>query len=257
MSYLYSPAQEAACLEHSCSDGIPLAMSKLTTTANGLLLSASTTESCPMLPSSAISKHSSVTGTPEHIRDWLMSSRQDSPANRSVVQEKGKGQTTTVISGQKPLSAFASLDPDTACWKTFQISYLTNTTERYSATWPRWGTMRSGVCYRLAPLVRHIHEKDCSWWPSPMACDANGGASAKEARRALTGERRKSGHCVTLKCQHLFRLRYGIQPRPIFWEWLMGWAPKWTGLEPLEMDRFQLWLEQHGVCSQGVNYDPS
>ncbi|MCH2137419.1 MAG: hypothetical protein MK101_12735 [Phycisphaerales bacterium] len=38
---------------------------------------------------------------------------------------------------------------------------------------------------------------------------------------------------------------------PLNPEWcahFMGWPVGWTGLEPLAMDRFQLWLRLHGVC---------
>jgi len=35
---------------------------------------------------------------------------------------------------------------------------------------------------------------------------------------------------------------------PTWVEWLMGWPIGWTGLERLEMDKFQRWLEQHGCC---------
>ncbi len=34
---------------------------------------------------------------------------------------------------------------------------------------------------------------------------------------------------------------------PAWVEWLMGWPIGWTGLEPLEMDRFHWWLRSHGV----------
>ena len=35
---------------------------------------------------------------------------------------------------------------------------------------------------------------------------------------------------------------------PMWVEWLMGWPIGWTDLEPLEMDRYRQWLEQHGNC---------
>jgi hypothetical protein len=33
---------------------------------------------------------------------------------------------------------------------------------------------------------------------------------------------------------------------PTFAEWLMGWPLEWTGLNPLETDKFLLWLNSHG-----------
>lgn len=37
---------------------------------------------------------------------------------------------------------------------------------------------------------------------------------------------------------------------PDWVEWLMGWPIGWTDLEPLAMDKFRQWLEQHGACLQ-------
>jgi hypothetical protein len=40
----------------------------------------------------------------------------------------------------------------------------------------------------------------------------------------------------------------GGRPNPNWIEWLMGWPMMWTALEPLAMDRFREWLQQHGGC---------
>jgi hypothetical protein len=34
---------------------------------------------------------------------------------------------------------------------------------------------------------------------------------------------------------------------PAWVEWLMGWPIGWTDLAPLDVDKFQQWLEQHGI----------
>lgn len=34
---------------------------------------------------------------------------------------------------------------------------------------------------------------------------------------------------------------------PMWVEWLMGWPIGWTDLQPLAMDKFRQWLEQHGA----------
>ena len=34
--------------------------------------------------------------------------------------------------------------------------------------------------------------------------------------------------------------------KPLVTEWLMGWPLGWTALEPLEMDKYQKWLDEHG-----------
>ena len=40
----------------------------------------------------------------------------------------------------------------------------------------------------------------------------------------------------------------GGQLNPTWVEWLMGWPLGWTDLKPLEMDKYQQWCEQHGIC---------
>jgi DNA (cytosine-5)-methyltransferase 1 len=41
----------------------------------------------------------------------------------------------------------------------------------------------------------------------------------------------------------------GGRLNPMWVEWLMGWPLGWTDLKPLEMDRFQKWLDEHGSSS--------
>ena len=48
---------------------------------------------------------------------------------------------------------------------------------------------------------------------------------------------------------HVARGGDKTQPKhlnPTWVEWLMGWPLEWTGLKPLEMDKFQQWLHSHG-----------
>lgn len=39
--------------------------------------------------------------------------------------------------------------------------------EEFSGAWPGWGTMRSGRCYRLPPLVPATYGRGSSLWPTP------------------------------------------------------------------------------------------
>jgi hypothetical protein len=43
---------------------------------------------------------------------------------------------------------------------------------------------------------------------------------------------------------------------PEFVEWLMGWPIGWTALQPLAMDRFHEWQQQHGDCSLVAHKTP-
>lgn len=40
------------------------------------------------------------------------------------------------------------------------------------------------------------------------------------------------------------------RPSPTNQEWLMGWPIGWTATQPLGMDRFQSWLQQHSASSR-------
>ena len=48
-------------------------------------------------------------------------------------------------------------------------------------------------------------------------------------------------------CARAFSRVFG-RPSPINHEWLMGWPIGWSDLRPLEMGKYQSWLQQHGVC---------
>lgn len=188
----------------------------------------------PVLPSSI-----------EDLSTWL---RQASLVSHSAELAQCSEPTTPAICGQKPRNAFAWYDRNTHYWKTFQPSLIADISNEYSATWPRWGWMQSGECSQLAPLVRHIHGKDCSYWLTPNASDAKRGRmNMLEAQRAARREIRKSGSIVQDSTIYQFLIRFG-KPCPItFYEYLMGIPIGATALKPLETDGFLLWLRQHGI----------
>jgi hypothetical protein len=201
-----------------------------------------------MHPSSVVTLDDGLNlATPQHIRDWLIASQVDSLVSPSQLQVSASESMTHATCGRLPPNVYASFDLDTASLRTLSASFLLDILEPSSLTWPRAGMVSDGVCYQLAPLVRHTHAKDCSYWPTPTAAQALGGGSAGQARRALAGEKRASGANIYLKTQDLFVLRYGMQMKPTFYEWLMGWVPNWSESGPLAMDKFQLWLQQHGI----------
>jgi len=65
-------------------------------------------------------------------------------------------------------------------------------------------------------------------WPTPVADDT----SYRKEKYAQGG--------TALSTQA------GGKLNPTWVEWLMGWPLGWTDLKPLEMDKFQKWLEEHG-----------
>lgn len=181
----------------------------------------------------------------EGLSTWL---QEGSPVNHSAQPADNSEPMTPAICGHRPGNVFASYDQNMHCWKTFQRSLIADISNEYLETWPKWGWMQDGVCSRLAPLVHHTHDSGCSSWPTPTATEALGGTSAAMAQRALNGEKRASGANISLKVGDLLKLKYGMPKKPTFYEYLMGIPIGATGLQPVAMGRFHLWLQQHGIC---------
>jgi hypothetical protein len=80
-------------------------------------------------------------------------------------------------------------------------------------------------------------------WPTPCAHEARLGYQRRD-----TGKKGTQQSLTTSVIDSLGgRDQVHGQLNPMWVEWLMGWPLGWTDLKPLEMDRFQQWLEQHGT----------
>jgi hypothetical protein len=166
--------------------------------------------------------------------------------------------------------SLAKYDPDTSTWRTAQFSLLEDCTE-FSGTWPRWGLMRDGVSYQQRMLVRHTKETESGFWRTPQAQEGMRGVyKSAEAINAHLNR----GHQLSLSNQVVHRhlwptptahnaketnapsesqrntptlaAQAGGTLNPTWVEWLMGWPLGWTDLKRLEMDKYQLWQQQHG-----------
>ena len=129
----------------------------------------SSTEALTKPRYSPISEHSSVTGTPQAIREWLMLSQRDFHVNPLASPERDEGTQTEETCGRQLSSAFALYDHDSHSWKTCQVCLLTNTPDEFSETWPKAGTMLDGVCYPQPNWEHRISVIDSGLWPSPRA----------------------------------------------------------------------------------------
>lgn len=176
-----SPAQVAGCWARTCWDGAQSGTSKSTTTASASSPPEFEMERYPSRRYLAISAHSFVTGTPEGIRDWLMSLRGDSLVSPSPSPENDPEPMTRVTCGPPPSSAFAWWDRATSSWKTYQVLLLAATLEPFSETWPRAGSLCAGVCYRQRSWERRISEIGSGLLPTPNL--PNGGQTARSGDR--------------------------------------------------------------------------
>lgn len=177
-------------------------------------------------PSSAISAHSSIRGTPQDIRDWLTSLLAASPASLFPWPGSGSEKTTHETCGRRPLNAFAWYDRDGRCWRMSQDCLLPDMSDEYSGTWPKSGMTHGGDAFRQPPLERRISERGSGLWPTPNASDATGGPGSSGRDGGLNLRTVANG-----------------QLNPDWVEWLMGWPIGWTSLEPLPRGSWEVWIE--------------
>lgn len=275
MSSHSSQAPASGSLAPTSSAGHQWGTSRSMNTASESSALGSTTATSPRPPSLGIFVASSSPVQLESIEDLRMWLRQDSPVPPSPPLARDSEGTILETCGQRPPTAFAWYDPATSCWRIPQGSLLAGTSDEYSATWPRSGTMRDGIASRhrpSAPLTRgtgpgsspHTEE-----FPTPSATtygssgNGAGGNAASRGRPSLEsmakrslwptptaqnyGSNRGGGSGrVGRWCPSLRRL-VGGPLNPGWVEWLMGCPPGWTDLEPLATAKFQEWCRSHGI----------
>ncbi len=107
-----------------------------------------------------------------------------------------------------------------------------------------------------------IEENEFGFWPTPRSCSAMAATITPESAwnekrnpnlETIVGQRmwptpRAFMHKDSKKDRGKYNLGevVGGALNPNWVEWLMGWPIGWTDLKPLEMDKFHLWLQQHG-----------
>ena len=117
----------------------------------------------------------------------LMSSPEDTPANRSASPENEPEKTTHDTCGPISETPLASYDPDTHSWKTYGVISLWGDSPSLE-TLPPSGMTQNGELFRQLAWVPIIDATDCSllhtptatmnqmapsmnsgWWPTPTA----------------------------------------------------------------------------------------
>ena len=153
---------------------------------------------------------------------------EDSPVSPIVLQENAKAQMTPVTYGESSPELFASLNQHGYWLKTSQGFFQPNldgTSDPFSETWPRSGTMRSGNAYRLQPLALPTVGTESGsslkeWYPTPIVSDAKGAST----------ERFKGSPKCRGNLREVLRTgpTDGLYPHPKFVEWLMGFPTGFT-----------------------------
>ena len=189
--------------------------------------------------------------------ELLMSYQEDFPARTSAQQERVQELKAIYPQcGTTWRELLAKLDPNTLSWKTAQCSLLEDS-EQSLQTWPRWGSMRNGECFRQPMLVQTISENESGlseripnnldFFHTPNTTGMDGGSNSRKALKkrmeqwptqdANCGQRgtqpnwtpiRKSGHPAQYTINQAVRDSYAT-PTARMW--------KDNGTSPSELNR--------------------
>lgn len=178
MAWLYAPASadsNSVCAEYGQTYEQSAGSSETTS------LPASSSPGCEKEPWTRLlcgmtSPHSMAQ---RGVDAWISSLRA-TRASHSVWPANAEARAMTGTSGRTLPESFATWDRDGSCWRTSQAT-LPWASPTFSASWPRWGTMRSGAAIRQSKPDVPTGASDCSCWPTATVCGNNNrpGASPK------------------------------------------------------------------------------
>ena len=164
----------------------------------------------------------------------------------------------------------AKFDQDSYSWKTAQCSFIEESGECLE-TFPASGMTANGLLWELRMLAHRISATASGLWRTP---DTGGGGTSGLLKQGQN--HRENGQPIQIRLvdqvnnprlwptpvQRMYKdsgspaeyerneiplaAQVGGPLNPMWVEWLMGWPEGWTDLKPLEMDKFQRWLDAHG-----------
>jgi len=259
MSYTYLQEQGEESSAGCFSDMPQYVLSRLNLTAERSYSNGNEMESCPSSQSGMMSPPS----TELRGEGKSMSSAEDFLAKTSQQQEREPGSLENEAdSGEKWPESLAKYDLNTHSWRTHQCLLFEDLTECL-AIFPRWGMMHDGELWELAMSAHLIEENESGFLPDGInffhttnTTGLDGGSNSRKALKKRQqsyptptvddsknngNNARKNGPYSSLNGM------IGGPLNPVFVEWLMGWPIGWTDLKPLEMDKFQRWLDLHGM----------
>jgi hypothetical protein len=155
--------------------------------------------------------------TSEQEQSESISSAGASRASQSRLLDAAKRKLTKDGSGPNSSVLLASYDHVTSSWRTC-LDWRPEDSGLLLDRLPRSGLTRTGTLFLRPRSVPRISENASSWWPTPTVSDGMGGPGSSG---------RQGGENL--------RTRVGGQLNPEWIEWLMGFPPGHTVLEPSEM----------------------
>ena len=167
MSWHYLQGQEEASWADTSLDGAPSALLSLLPTREASCSQGSAMECSPSSPCGMTCEPSTDTLGAEE----LTLSAGASPVRISALPGRVTDLTGNEADcGPRWPGSLARYNPDSRSWRTAQCSLLGGLTE-YSATFPRWGTMRNGELWERTMPVLRTAENASGYWATPTARD--------------------------------------------------------------------------------------
>lgn len=222
--------------EVTCADGAPSAPSNTTPMPDQYYWPDKTTEH------SRLSRFGMTCEplTESHGEALLTWFRGDFRVKELVSREKVQDlRMSEADCGLSNAGSLVKYDPISRGWKTAQLSLLGDS-EPFSETWPRWGTMRNGVCYPEETRAPYICETEFGFSLPTTGKNEGKGSSKKRFLGSVHFRGAKMSEALR-NCES-----DPIYLNPCFAELAMMWPLGWTDLQPLGTDKFQEWLRHHG-----------
>jgi hypothetical protein len=110
-------------------------------------------------------------------------------ASLTRLQESVKVLLTSVISGRSSGVSLAKLSPDGSWLKMYQDCFqatLDGSLEKFSLTWPKWGTLLAGVLSAQSMWEPYTEETESLLWPTPQTLEIESDCQLTESNRRLT-----------------------------------------------------------------------
>lgn len=306
-----SPEQAAGSSAPCSSDGAQLPLLSVTPTASGSSASGagmwptpnkaiadggqtsrSGTRKGELLLTGMARSRSTPTSAPStapHGAAGATSYRADFRASPSHRPGPGGEQMTPETCGHTPFAYYERAEHRWVSSRMCLDFSLQATSEPFSETWPKRGSMRSGACWEQTMSVPRIEGSGCGFWPTVQARDqhtyakckrganspggtpltvaatewdsARGGATRQTWATPTQRDHKDTGDCANVPENCL--LGRMVQPstttgslNPTWVAWLMGFPRGWTDLGASVTPRcLSRWLRRSSLWLDRLGYD--
>lgn len=181
MSWLFSRALAEASSAVIFSDGALYVPLSATPTLRAFSLPVKTTDACPRFRFGTTCERLTA-GRGEAVLAWCLAA---SPARTLPPQVRAReSKEAAPVSGPKWRGSSVRWDHDSSSWKTVPSSPGAVSTS-FSGTWPRWGTMRAGVCSERVTPARPTSASGSGSPERWLTPTANDGKQVGEVETAM------------------------------------------------------------------------